>query len=144
MRLAITYLDLKFEIFPFVWYINFRPTTTIRVMTSIQPKSTKGTYSNNRLELRNLWPPNRFAASKTLSNAMTGLIITKYQELIKFFIKNFTQMSLKLEKPEKNPDFFLVLLFFYFSALLESLRHAYGYQYAKIYLVHPVHDRFTL
>ena len=65
------------------------------------PQITKGTYSNNRLELRNLWPPNRFAASKTLSNAMTGLIITKYQELIKFFIKNFTQMSLKLEKPEK-------------------------------------------
>ena len=32
---------------------------------------------------------------------MTGFIITKYHELIRFFIKNLTRMSLKLEKPEK-------------------------------------------
>ena len=79
------------------------------------PVRTKGRRSNNRLKVRNLWPPNRFLASKTISNAMTGFIITKYHELIRFFIKNLTRMSLKLEKPEKIRISFKCYFFLFFG-----------------------------
>ena len=105
---------------------------------------TKGTHSNNRLEVRIFWPPSRFPASKTISNAMTGFIITKYHELIRFFIKNFTRMSLKLEKPEKIRISFKCYLYINKKKFLESPRHANGYQYAIIYLFHAFHDHFTL
>ena len=98
----------------------------------------------HRVKVRNLWPPSRFPASKTKSNAMTGFIITKFHELIRFFIKNFTRMSLKLEKPEKIRISFKCYLSSNKKFFLESPRHANGYQYAKIYLFHAFHDHFTL
>ena len=75
---------------------------------------------------------------------MTGFIITKYHELNRFFIKNFTRMSLKLEKPEKIRISFKCYLYSNKKKFLESPRHANGYQYAKIYLFHAFHDHFTL
>ena len=74
---------------------------------------------------------------------MTGFIITKYHELNRFFIKNFTRMSLKLEKPEKIRISFKCYLYSNKKIFLESPRHANGYQYAKIYLFHAFHDHFT-
>ena len=102
------------------------------------------TQWQHRVKVRNFWPPSRFPASKTISNAMTGFIITKYHELIRFFIKNFTRMSLKLEKPEKIRISFKCYLYSNKKNFLESPRHANGYQYAKIYLFHAFHDHFTL
>ena len=46
---------------------------------------------------------------------MTGFIITKYHELIRFFIKNLTRMSLKLEKPEKIRISFKCYFFLFFG-----------------------------
>ena len=48
---------------------------------------------------------------------MTGFIITKYHELIRFFIKNLTRMSLKLEKPEKIRISFKCYFFLFFGIL---------------------------
>ena len=74
---------------------------------------------------------------------MTGFIITKFHELIRFFIKNSTRMSLKLEKPEKIRISFKCYLSSNKNFFLESPRHANGYQYAKIYIFHAFHDHFT-
>ena len=46
------------------------------------------------------------------SDAMDGLIMMRYHELIRFFFKIFTRLSLKPEKLEKIRIFFIVILFF--------------------------------
>ena len=79
--------------------------------------------------VRKLQPPNRFPTSITISNAIAGFVMLKYHELIGFFIKNFTRLSLKSENPEKIRISFIAT-FFHFMACLESPGHTLGCQYA--------------
>ena len=73
-------------------------------------KKTTTTISH-WFRVRKLQPPNRFPTSITISNAIAGFIMIKYHELIGFFIKNFTRLSLKSEKPEKIQISFIATFF---------------------------------